>query len=43
MSDRSKSADYLEFVELDGASALYLKESSNVLGWIIMGASSTQS
>ncbi len=43
MLDRSRSSDWLEFAEVDGAGALYLKGSSNVVGWRIMGASSTQS
>jgi hypothetical protein len=43
MLDRSRSADCLEFAEVDGAGALYLKGSSHVVGWRIMGASSTQS
>jgi hypothetical protein len=43
MLDRSRSADCLEFVEVDGAGALYLKGSSHVVDWRIMGASSTQS
>jgi hypothetical protein len=39
MLDRSRSADCLEFAEVDGAGVLYLKGSSHVVGWRIMGAS----